>query len=212
MTEHPAIESAADDIIKTIVDLPLPDPDGFSVITVTEEDLHEAICARLKSFVPPLRLVAPPEQEPIGYVTGSNLRAMKDGLQGVMTVSNVKNAVFQNPLFASPVAHPLRDGEIYATVSKRQFSEEENAAIDQDIAGKLSAGYAELIRELVGALKRIERWHGEFPETGEYWDKEKTQMMSYAACFGSNGERDFMRNIARSSIARAEAEGFGGTP
>jgi hypothetical protein len=111
-------------------------------------------------------------------------------------------------LFASPIAHPLRDGSIYAAVSKRQFSEEENAAIDQDIAGKLSAGYAELIRELVGALKRIERWHGEFPETGEYWDKEKTQMMSYAACFGSNGERDFMRNIARSSLARAEAEGF----
>lgn len=55
--------------------------------------------------------------------------------------------------------------------------------------------------DLVKALEKIEKWCGEFPETGRFWDKEKTEPMSYAAAFGSNGERDFMRAIARSAIA-----------
>ena len=50
------------------------------------------------------------------------------------------------------------------------------------------------------ALAKIERWFGEFPATEEFWDKEKTRPMSYAACFGSNGERDFMRDVARSAL------------
>ena len=51
------------------------------------------------------------------------------------------------------------------------------------------------------ALERIERWFGEFPETGKYWDdKNKKNQMSYAACFGSNGERDYMRQIARDAL------------
>jgi hypothetical protein len=64
-------------------------------------------------------------------------------------------------------------------------------------------------RELIlrGALERIERWFGEFPQTGQTWNDGSE--MSYAACFGSNGERDFMRDIARaalsSSISNAEA-------
>lgn len=43
-----------------------------------------------------------PVQEPIGYLTGSNLRALSDGLQGVMTVSHEQNAHFQNPIYAAP--------------------------------------------------------------------------------------------------------------
>ena len=46
-------------------------------------------------------------------------------------------------------------------------------------------------------LKRIAKWHGEFPETGKYWDEEKTEPMSYGACYGSNGERDYMRRLAQ---------------
>jgi hypothetical protein len=52
------------------------------------------------------------------------------------------------------------------------------------------------------ALKRIERWFGEFPDTGRTWDDGAP--MSYAACWGSNGERDFMRDIARSALQTAE--------
>jgi hypothetical protein len=51
------------------------------------------------------------------------------------------------------------------------------------------------------ALERIARWVGEFPETGQFWDTANTEPMSYAACFGSNGERDFMRSIAREALA-----------
>jgi hypothetical protein len=54
------------------------------------------------------------------------------------------------------------------------------------------------------ALERIERWSGEFPATGKFWDEERTQPMSYSACFGSNGERDFMRSIARAALSEKE--------
>lgn len=51
------------------------------------------------------------------------------------------------------------------------------------------------------ALERIERWHGEFPATGRYWDEpDNTRPMSYGACYGSTGERDFMRQVAREAL------------
>ncbi len=50
------------------------------------------------------------------------------------------------------------------------------------------------------ALERIARWHGEFPETGKFWDEEKTRPMSYATAYGSNGERDFMRQLALDAL------------
>lgn len=49
-----------------------------------------------------------------------------------------------------------------------------------------------------GALERIERWFGEFPKTSRKW--EDGTPMSYATLFGSNGERDFMRGIARAAL------------
>lgn len=65
--------------------------------------------------------------------------------------------------------------------------------LERDLAAARSR-----IAELESGLQRIERWHGEFPETGRFWDEpHNTQPMSYAACFGSNGERDYMREIAR---------------
>lgn len=51
------------------------------------------------------------------------------------------------------------------------------------------------------ALQRIEKWNGEFPDTGRTWDDGTP--MSYFACHGSNGERDFMREIARAAIDKA---------
>lgn len=59
---------------------------------------------------------------------------------------------------------------------------------------------AERDRRLEGALRRIAKWFGEFPETGRFFDKEKTDPMSYAACWGSNGERDFMRKVAQDAL------------
>lgn len=56
------------------------------------------------------------------------------------------------------------------------------------------------INRLRVALARIEKWFGEFPETGDFWDDDKSRPMSYAACYGSNGERDYMRAVARQAL------------
>lgn len=53
------------------------------------------------------------------------------------------------------------------------------------------------------ALQRIARWHGEFPNTGKTWDDGSP--MSYAACYGSNGERDYMRQVALNAISGSES-------
>ena len=50
------------------------------------------------------------------------------------------------------------------------------------------------------ALERIARWHGEFPATGKFWDDERTRPTSYAAEYGSNGERDYMRRVAMDAL------------
>ncbi len=54
--------------------------------------------------------------------------------------------------------------------------------------------------EMREALEKIARWFGEFPATGQKWPDGSE--LSYAAAFGSNGERDFMREIARAALAR----------
>lgn len=53
---------------------------------------------------------------------------------------------------------------------------------------------------LRAALERIERWFGEFPPTGRTWSDDG-ESMSYGAAFGSNGERDYMRAVARAALA-----------
>lgn len=59
---------------------------------------------------------------------------------------------------------------------------------------------AERELRLQKALQRIAKWFGEFPETGRHWDDEKASPMSYSACWGSNGERDFMRKLAQDAL------------
>ena len=53
-------------------------------------------------------------------------------------------------------------------------------------------------RAFLAALNKIQNW--EMPETGRFWDNDPTRPMSYAACYGSNGERDFIRSIARQAL------------
>jgi len=54
------------------------------------------------------------------------------------------------------------------------------------------------------ALKVISEWNS-FPETGQKW-RDGTPL-SYAAAYGSNGERDYMRNVAQKALTPSE---FGG--
>lgn len=58
--------------------------------------------------------------------------------------------------------------------------------------------------EPLETLRRIARWHGEFPDSGMKWGDGS--VMSYSAAFGSNGERDFMRQLALAAIAKAEGK------
>ena len=46
------------------------------------------------------------------------------------------------------------------------------------------------------ALQRIERWFGEFPEVR----CSDGELHSYGYALGSNGERDFMRQVARDAL------------
>lgn len=70
----------------------------------------------------------------------------------------------------------------------------------EGLAADEIARLTERCAALESALQQIERWDG-FPETGEFWDKSKKDPISYGAQFGSNGERDFMRGIARAALS-----------
>jgi hypothetical protein len=66
---------------------------------------------------------------------------------------------------------------------------EKHDALEQ--SGKREAALRE-------ALARIAKWHGEFPATVFVHEKP----MSYGAAYGSNGERDYMREIARAALSQ----------
>lgn len=59
------------------------------------------------------------------------------------------------------------------------------------------------VAALVEALEQIERWDG-FPSTDKTWEGSG-EPVSYGAAFGSNGERDFMREVARKALAESRA-------
>jgi predicted transcriptional regulator YdeE len=49
------------------------------------------------------------------------------------------------------------------------------------------------------ALKIVQQW--QLPPTGQFFDDDKTKPMSYGYCYGSNGERDYMKAIATKALA-----------
>ena len=58
----------------------------------------------------------------------------------------------------------------------------------------------EQIKILREALIVIENW--QFPSTGQFWDKECTRPISYGACYGSKGERDYIRSVATKALTQ----------
>jgi len=50
--------------------------------------------------------------------------------------------------------------------------------------------------ELLIALNKIANW--ELPETGKFWDEDPERPMTYEACYGSNGCRDYFKSLANS--------------
>lgn len=66
---------------------------------------------------------------------------------------------------------------------------------------RLRAENATLQRRCDGlekALRTIIAW-GPFPDTGNF--HEDGTPMSYSFCYGSNGQRDYMRDIAKAALA-----------
>jgi hypothetical protein len=59
-------------------------------------------------------------------------------------------------------------------------------------------------KDLYESLERIARWFGEFPPTGRTWSDGKE--MSYSSAFGANGERDYMREVARAALLKANPQ------
>jgi len=47
------------------------------------------------------------------------------------------------------------------------------------------------------ALRRIEKWFGEFPEV----PNEDGRAVGYEGHYGSNGARDYMRGVAREALS-----------
>jgi hypothetical protein len=56
--------------------------------------------------------------------------------------------------------------------------------------------------KMIRALEIIARW--QLPETGKFWENQDGTLsdrpMSYEACWGSNGARDYIRGIARDAL------------
>ena len=63
---------------------------------------------------------------------------------------------------------------------------------------------AKTIELLVGAIQRVIKWKGEFPESERFYD-DGTQM-SYGAAYGSNGERDYMRDKLKQTLKELGVE------
>jgi hypothetical protein len=75
--------------------------------------------------------------------------------------------------------------------------------IARDITAAFTQREADLRAQLDHAqivLRRIKKWHGEFPVSGHIWPDGNNTPMSYSAAFGSNGERDFMRQLAAEAL------------
>ena len=90
-------------------------------------------------------------------------------------------------------------------LAERTFSTEINEQLASDIiqyASRLHSRYQQSesdVTTLVEALEQIKHWDG-FPSTNETWEGSG-KPVSYSAAFGSNGERDFMRGVAKAALA-----------
>jgi hypothetical protein len=84
-------------------------------------------------------------------------------------------------------------------------------ALFSGFAGDPSERFIEFARELEEennklreALERIAKWFDEFPPSNRFYDDGEE--MSYGCAFGSNGERDYMRGIAKAALGETNAK------
>lgn len=80
---------------------------------------------------------------------------------------------------------------IYETKLAAQCPVDETACGARAIQAEMNRLYAE-VRRFKVVLERIAEW--KMPATGKKWPSGEP--MSFGACYGSNGERDFIRQLA----------------
>lgn len=73
-----------------------------------------------------------------------------------------------------------------------------------DVAGEREANalLTSEVEALRAALEKIEAWHTALPPTGKFHSDGSE--MSFGWCFGSNGEREIMREIARAALRQEQ--------
>jgi len=139
-----------------------------------------------------------------------NTQRMRDAGRSVyeaLAYSNIDAAVEQlraqghlnEPASAERVL-VVDDSRSHASAAIAKIIEEESAP-SSDVEHEGYPGIAHDFERMRAALEKIERWFGEFPATGRTWDDGSP--MSYGAAYGSNGERDYMRGVARAALADA---------
>jgi hypothetical protein len=79
---------------------------------------------------------------------------------------------------------------------------DDHAAIVALLETELAEAKKDIERKTL-ALKKIAKWHDEFPPSCRF-NEDGTQM-SFGAAFGSNGQRDYMRGVAQLAIDAAIA-------
>lgn len=93
--------------------------------------------------------------------------------------------------------HPLRHFDRTCPACLREQKDADSLATSTP-----SVSQGEATARMEKALRKIARWHNEFPSTGRFWDEPtNARPMSYGAAYGSNGERDYMRQIALNALA-----------
>jgi len=148
-----------------------------------------------------------PELEPVTpsvFINGETLTSLisdpKRRLSQVW-INPKKTVEDDTPLYTGPQVVELVE-ENKSLLKNLRGKHELTGATYQHLISKLEAQTAQML-ELVEALEQIERWNG-FPSTGKTWEGSG-EPVSYGAAFGSNGERDFMRQVARKALARIQS-------
>lgn len=119
-----------------------------------------------------------------------------------MTESNVpSNLVTQlrawNGNSFGPYRSPVRDLLAAADEIERLAAESEARHQSCLVLMRSIQDHRSEIERLRAALRRVEAWD-KFPVSGHLF--ENGHPMSYGAAFGSNGERDHMRRVARDAL------------
>ena len=92
----------------------------------------------------------------------------------------------------------LRQCKELANIQNKRWAER-NEILQSDLKQ-----FKEDNKEFLEALEKIMKW--ELPETNEFWDEDKKRPMSYESCYGSNGARDYIKNIAYSAISNKQKQ------